>query len=69
VANAQGRSISEVKSIWDGLGESAGDIEFLQDLYGNCFVCLSSEESMKHSFVLSKYDFAFDDYIGYREME
>jgi len=56
-----------VKSIWEGLGESAGDIEFLQDLYGNCFVSLRSEESMKHSFVLSKDEFAFDNYIEFRE--
>jgi len=67
VANAQGRSISEVTSIWEALGESAGDIEFLQDLYRNCFVSFRSEESMKNFFVLSNYEFAFDSYVCFRE--
>jgi len=52
-----------VKSIWDGLEKSAGNIELLQDLYGISLACLTirSEEGMKHSFVPSKEEFAFDN--------
>lgn len=64
--NARGRSIQEIEVKWTELNESLGDIEFLTDTYGNTFIALRSENSMKHHFVLSKKEEAFDNYLLWR---
>lgn len=62
VFNARGRTIDSVRKAWSLLGNTnEDDLEFFQDSIGKCYVCVRSEESLQHSFVLDQTPGAFDE--------
>lgn len=67
VANAGGRSISEIGAIWKGLNEDPADLEIFSDLQGTHFVSVRSTESLAWNFVLEKDSNAFDRFLTWKK--